>query len=617
MAPVLVRFCVCAVKSRDGAIEPRYVFSDGSCRYRRESYSRTGIMAMENVMQSVKILVAEDSSVDRMILESLLKKCGYIVILAEDGMEAVAQFEKEQPDFVFLDVLMPNLNGMEAAAQIRKISGDIFTPIVFLTSLTDAVSLASCLEAGGDDFLTKPYNAIIIQAKIKAFCRMREMNQTMARQRDLIEVNNKNLLQEQAIAKQVFDKITNAGALDIPMIKHYLSALAVFNGDILLADLNPAGSIILLLGDFTGHGLPAALGSMPLASIFHGMTRKGFSVGDIVREINVKLYHTLPVGLFCCATAVDINLIKKRVLVWSGGLPEGGIYRAETREFEVINSKNLPLGVLSNQSFNHTPVRYDMHEGDRLFLWSDGILEARNPAGKMFGEEKLNSLLNSKFPANEVFDRILIEVQKHIGESLGDDDVSMVAIEMPTENDAKAILKSAPKSRGSLADWAMTLRLDTSSLKTFDPLPLLLNIISEVPHLRQSSSVLYTVLSELFNNAVEHGVLGLSSQLKSSPSGFTEYYRLRAEGLANLSDGWITIDFEHKLECDGGLLTIRFVDSGKGFIKPDSTALTADGNLHPNYFGRGLQLIRSLCESLNISPPGNCIEVKFRWSTED
>ncbi|MDZ7924712.1 MAG: fused response regulator/phosphatase [Marinagarivorans sp.] len=568
-------------------------------------------------MQSVKILVAEDSAVDRMILESLLKKCGFVVVLAEDGIEAVKQFEKELPDFVFLDVLMPNLNGMEAAAKIRKISGDIFTPIVFLTSLTDATSLAACLEAGGDDFLTKPYNTVIIQAKIKAFYRMREMNITMARQRDLIEINNKKLLQEQAIAKQVFDKITNAGSLDIPMIKHYLSALAVFNGDILLADLNPTGSLILLLGDFTGHGLPAALGSMPLASIFHGMTRKGFSIGDIVREINVKLYHTLPVGLFCCATAVDINLIKKRVLVWSGGLPEGGIYRAQSREFEVITSKNLPLGVLSNQTFNHAPVRYNIQEGDRIFLWSDGVLEARNPTGQMFGEEKLNSLLNAKFPAGEVFDRILVEVQRHMGNSAGDDDVSIVAIEMPTDENAQIILKSAPKSQGSLADWAMTLRLDSSSLKTFDPLPLLLNIISEVPHLRQSTSVLYTVLSELFNNAVEHGVLGLSSQLKLSPNGFSEYYRLRKEGLVNLSHGWVTIDFEHKLETNGGLLTIRFMDSGAGFIKPDSEELTAEGSLHPNYFGRGLQLIRSLCESLHVSAPGNCIEVKFRWSMVD
>ena len=565
----------------------------------------------------VKILVAEDSAVDRMILESMLKKCSYDVVLAEDGIEAVEKFEQETPDLVFLDVLMPNLNGMEAARRIRSLSGDVFTPIVFLTSLADTQSLVACLEAGGDDFLTKPYNAIIIQAKIKAFYRMREMNQTMIRQRDLIELNNKHLLQEQTVAKQVFDKITYAGTLDLSIIKYYMSALAVFNGDVLLADLSPTGSLLMLLGDFTGHGLPAAIGSMPLASIFHGMARKGFSIGDIIREINGKLYHTLPVGLFCCATAVDISLVKKRALIWSGGLPEGGIYRAATSVFEPINSKNLPLGVLSNREFNHTPVRYEMSEGDRIFLWSDGIIEARTPEGKMFGEDRLNALLHAGSPVNTIFDTVLSSVQNHIGDSDGDDDVSIVALEIPDEAMAAKILQGAPKSRGSLADWAMTLKLDTSSLKTFDPLPLLLNVISEVPHLRQSSSVLYTVLSELFNNSVEHGVLGLSSQLKSSPAGFTEYYRLRKEGLALLTDGWVTIDFEHKLETDGGLLTIRFTDSGKGFVKETEVEKTAEGNLHPNYFGRGLQLIDSICERLTINVPGNRIEAVFRWSTED
>lgn len=570
-----------------------------------------------DTQRQVKILVAEDSAVDRMILETMLKKGGYDVVLAEDGHQAVILFQQENPDLVFLDVLMPNLNGMDAAKEIRRLSGDVFTPIVFLTSLADTHSLVNCLEAGGDDFLSKPYNAVIIEAKIKAFYRMREMNQTMIRQRDQIELNNKHLMQEQEVAKQVFDKITFAGTLDLPIIRKYMSALAVFNGDVLLADLSPTGSLLMLLGDFTGHGLPAAIGSMPLASIFHGMARKGFSIGDIIREINGKLYQTLPVGLFCCATAVDINFHKRRALIWSGGLPEGGIYKAANSQFEPIKSTNLPLGVLSNREFNHTPIRYDLEVGDQIFLWSDGILEARKPDGELFGEDRLNRILFSKRPPDQVFDAILSQVQAHIGDSEGDDDVSMVSLMMPDEKVAKEIMKSAPKSRGSLADWAMALRLNTSSLKTFDPLPLLLNVISEVPHLRQSRSVLYTVLSELFNNAVEHGVLGLSSHLKATPQGFTEYYQQRKERLANLEKGWVTIDFEHKLEGDGGLLTIRFTDSGEGFVKENEVQKTDDGNLHPDYFGRGLLLIDSICEKLTINVPGNQIEAVFRWSIED
>ncbi len=576
--------------------------------------------AMEPVnpaASTVKILVADDSAVERMILSALLKRSGYSVVLAENGQEAVARFEADAPDLVFMDVIMPELNGMEAARKIRELSGDVFTPIIFLTSLVDTESLVNCLDSGGDDFLSKPYNPVIIEAKIKSFYRMRAMNQTMIRQRDQIEQHNKHLLQEQRIAKQVFDKVTFAGTLDLPMVRHYMSALAVFNGDVLLADLSPTGSLLMVLGDFTGHGLPAAIGSMPLASIFHGMARKGFSIGDIIREINGKLYQTLPVGLFCCATAVDINFQKRRALIWSGGLPEGVIYRAGTRTYEGIQSGNLPLGVLSNREFNHAPVRYELVEGDQIYLWSDGIIEARNPAGELFGDDRLTTILKSGLPADTLFDSLLGAVQRHIGDSDGDDDVSLVSLTMPSEEEAAKVLKMAPKTRGSLADWAMSLKLNTSSLKTFDPLPLLLNVISEVPHLRQSSSVLYTVLSELFNNAVEHGVLGLSSQLKSTPQGFAEYYRLRKEGLEKLTDGWVVIDFEHRLEGDGGVLTIRFADSGPGFVKAQDVQQTADGHLHPLYFGRGLQLINSICEQLNITLPGNKIEAVFRWSTDD
>ena len=587
-------------------------------------------------LKTVKILVAEDSAVDRLILEKILTKNGYHVILATDGEEAIALFEQESPDMVFLDVIMPRLNGMEAAKVIRKQSGDVFTPIVFLTSLVAPQSLAACLEAGGDDFLSKPYNPIVIEAKVKAFYRMREMHQTMQHQRDQIERHNQNLMQEQAIAKQVFDKINDAGALDLPVIQYYMSALAVFNGDVLLCDLSPSGSLFMLLGDFTGHGLPAAIGSMPLASIFHGMVKKGFSLGDIIRELNEKLYHTLPVGLFCCATAVDLSLTKHRALIWSGGLPDGCIYHAKNRSYTPIKSTNLPLGILANREFDHTPVRHDLDEYDRIVLWSDGILEARNASGEMFGEQRLQRILDSGLPVEAVFDSILSPVKQHLGEGIGDDDVSMVALEMPPEKQAQSLLARAPKSRGSLADWAMELKLNTSSLKTFEPLQLLLNVISEVPHLRQSSSILYTVMSELFNNAVEHGVLDLPSSLKSSPEGFNRYYTLRKERLASLQDGWVTIEFEHALQNNGGLLIIRFRDSGKGFMKSgfmknetgdketdnqetrDSEDKCQKGKpLKARYFGRGLKLIESLCEQINVYAPGNCVEAIFRWSTED
>ncbi len=575
-------------------------------------------MSEENE-EALKILVAEDSAADRLILKTMLTRAGYNVVMAEDGQVAVDVFSEFNPDLVFMDVIMPNVDGISATKQIKELAGDQLIPVIFLTSLADAESLATCLDAGGDDFLSKPYNQIILDSKIKSFARMRKMHQTMMHQKNLITENHKHLMQEQTVAKQVFDKISHTGALDLESIRHYMSAMAVFNGDVLLAEVSPRGNLFVILGDFTGHGLPAAIGSMPLASTFYGMVGKGFSMSDILREINQKLYQTLPVGLFCCATCVDINFKKSRLNIWNGGLPDNILYRAEGSSYERIKSSHLPLGVLSTRDFKADTDTYHLNEGDHIFMWSDGIMEAGNGEGEgeMFGEEGIDSVLDSNIQSKDVFDHMLNSVNEFMGGSERDDDISLVDICIPSAEEAKSIVPKSGQKNGYLDDWELSFTIVSSSLRTFNPLSMLIGILSEVPGLRQNSSVLYTVLSELLNNAIEHGVLKLSSEIKSSPAGFAEYYRLRKEGLEIVEDASVKFDFKHEVQGDSGLLTITVEDSGDGFDLSTLKPAEDDTGSARQYFGRGLTLIGSMCESLEVLPPGNIIQVQFRWIFEE
>merc|ERR1712000_343566 len=129
------------------------------------------------------VLIADDNQIDRMVLSRIVRNQGYQVFEAENGALAIEAFEQHQPDIILLDVMMPVMGGREAARQIKTLAGEDFVPVIFLTSLTDAQSLADCLESGGDDFLSKPYNHIILQAKINSFYRMRDMNRTLKKDR--------------------------------------------------------------------------------------------------------------------------------------------------------------------------------------------------------------------------------------------------------------------------------------------------------------------------------------------------------------------------------------------------------------------------------------------------
>ncbi|WP_250657663.1 ATP-binding SpoIIE family protein phosphatase [Alkalimarinus coralli] len=564
--------------------------------------------------EPLKILIADDNDSDRMILQAIVRKQGHKVVTARDGVEAVDKFKQSAPEIVLMDALMPRMDGFEAARRIKQLAGEELVPIIFLTSLTDAPSLAKCLDAGGDDFLSKPYNRVILQAKINAFNRMRIMHSTLQFQRDQIAENNEHLLQEQQVAKTVFDNVAHLGCLHAKNIKHLLSPLSVFNGDVLLACQKPSGGMHVLLGDFTGHGLPAAIGAMPIAEIFYGMTNKGFAMTDVLREINQKLKQILPVGFFCCACMIDMSFARGDVEIWVGGLPEAIIYRTNG-ELIKISSNHLPLGVLEASRFATETYRYEMSPGDRFFMWSDGIIEARNVSGEMFGEDRLYQVYQEQHEAAELFSSIKQRVHSFIGEGERDDDLTMVEVEMVREEDLSTDVSSNLLKSALIGpvNWALCYELRGKTLKDFNPLPLLLHVIMEVPGLRLFSGQVYTILAELTSNALEHGVLKLDSGLKNSPEGFSQYYALRAERLERLEDEWVKISVDHVPEGMGGLLKIKIEDSGTGF---DYSGFKQAKMSNDRYSGRGIPLLVSLCRHFEYTGTGSTVEAEFAWQPE-
>ena len=568
--------------------------------------------ATGTVVAPLTILVAEDNRANWMVLNAMLKQDGHTVLIAENGQEAVAMFQQHQPDMILMDVMMPTMDGYEATRRIKMLAGERFVPVIFLTAMTDAQDLVQCVACGGDDFLTKPYQHAILKAKIAAMQRVRQLYTAVQEQKEALSSHNRRLQREYAVAEKLFTTIVHRGCLDVPYIKYMLSPMAIFNGDLLLAARQPAGGLHIMLGDFTGHGLPAAVGAIPVSDIFYSMTAKGYAISDIVTELNQKLKAILPTGVFCAACLLELDATYSTLAVWNGGLPDILLARPHRGPPRRLKSRHLPLGVVDNLRLDRSIKMVGVVPGERIYAYTDGVIEASNPQGALFGQQRLEASLRQAPHPDRGFEAICNDLKVFCASGPQRDDLTLIEIVcdamLAEPAHATAVV---PRAAPAPLHWQMTLEFGADTLRAVDPLPRIMQTLMEIQTLYEHREHLYTILAELFSNALEHGLLGLDSALKSTPQGFVAYYTAREKNLAALEDGWVKIALTHTALGATGQLTLRVEDSGPGF---DYHAYSPELATNTTCSGRGIPLLWALCKALTYYGAGNCAEAVYTWS---
>lgn len=580
------------------------------------SLTETDMSGVHGQNSPGKALVVEDDATNRMFIRALLLKEGYDVVLAEDGVQGVERFAEERPDIVFMDVMMPNMDGYEATRLIKDLAGQAFVPVIFLTALSDDEAMMNSISAGGDDFLSKPFKKNTIRSKIIAMQRIRDLYKRIECQHAELRVLQARRQHDDEIAKQIFARAlgSNAGALS--RVRYLLRPAASFNGDLMLAAPRPGGGINLMIGDFTGHGLAAAVGTLPVSDIFQAMTAKGFSVPHIIGRINGKLRAVLPVGMFFSACIVTLEKELNVAEIWNGGMPDVLVVSQDTGLIrQRVISQHLPLGIVALKADDLNMERIRVGPDDRLVLYSDGLIEARNPQGMEFGDEGLVAAIENPDHGGGIFARIVDSLDQFSAHVTQDDDISLM--EIPC--DAKVLqfpalpgIHSPPSGDVCVANgvWSWSIELRSDSLRTVNPVPVAISIWQELSGKNCPHSLLYTILHELYTNALDHGVLRMDSTLKNSSKGFERYYQLREERLSNLSEGFVRIQLECLPTTVMGHLRIVIEDSGTGFAWQ---SILDGGSPAGALSGRGIRLVDSLCESLRYEGCGNRVEAVYVW----
>jgi DNA-binding response OmpR family regulator len=545
----------------------------------------------------MKILVVDDQELNLNLLRYMLEQEQHTVALAADGDQALTVFDEFLPDLVLLDVMMPNKNGYEVAPVLKAKSKDVYLPIIFITALDDKNSLEKCLQVGGDDFLIKPFDKVILSAKIKAHTRTRELSIKTYKQNQELEFYRNQTEREYELVEHIFDNALEKRFTLPEIVDYKLSPASMFNGDLFLMAPSPAGGIYMMMGDFTGHGLAAAIGVLPASKVFYSMAQKGLSVGDIASELNQTLYELLPSNMFCAASIVELNSSGRSFSAWLGGLPDAFLIGKEGKVKHLLSSRHMALGILDDKEFERDSLYIETAIEDKLILYTDGVVEAENTQGEFFGEDRLlRQMTASSFTD---LNTIVDSVKSFTGNQNQQDDVSLALITC-----RPALLEPQYNDNYMASPLDMRMVLDTQQLKTTNPILNIVEILCAVEGFAQHRSNLFLLLSETFNNALEHGLLGLSSNLKDSDQGFYHYYDLREQRLAALDKGKIVLAINYI--PDEPTLSFTVTDSGKGFDTHATHHI-----VNSSCYGRGLNLIKEIAQSVKYNDRGNEVTISY------
>jgi sigma-B regulation protein RsbU (phosphoserine phosphatase) len=401
----------------------------------------------------MKVLLVDDDPVARTLSACLLRNCGHDVVQAGDGLEALNVLAQETIHFVISDWLMPNLTGLELCRKIRSAGTDHYTYIILCTSKGDKKDFIEGMEAGADDFLVKPFSKEELRVRVRAGERVVDLEQGLALQnRELTALNSKLLqahsqieadLQAAAWMQASLLPSTSVRVLGINSEWRFRPSRYVA-GDTLNIFPIDQDHVAFYLLDVSGHGVPAAMLSVTLSMLLtpentqasplkrfdpQSQTYLPVPPEEAISELNKRFqsrddqYFTMIYGL--------LNIQDLTLCFSQAGHPNPLLIQ-EGCQTRVLGDGGSPVGILPTAKYDSIQVQ--LHEGDRLVLYSDGVTECANAGGDLFGEQRLRDYLTfaGTKPLDDMLGGLEREMEVWRGRREFDDDISLLALEVAT-----------------------------------------------------------------------------------------------------------------------------------------------------------------------------------------
>lgn len=378
-----------------------------------------------------RILVADDDATSRRLLVRILSVAGYACTEVSDGIEALASLHAEPPSLLLLDFDMPGMDGAEVLRQLRQDADASIAqlPTIMLTGHGGEESEVLCLEAGADDFVTKPINQAVLRARIETQLRLRSLRIQLQQQNDELEAWRQNLERDLAAARLTQQSLIPLKPPVLPgwdIAACYRPVIQV-GGDIYgwlrMAD----GRTLFWIADATGHGASAALLTTLAKLLFHHGSVEHNEPAEIMEAVNNDFRSIFGARSFMTAMCVALDPATGRASVVGAGHPPLLVARKGGRTEEILSSAP-PLGLLERSEFLETTV--DLEPGDAFFLYTDGLYGSGHDENPRLSAGRLGEMLQPMAAsAQALLTRVVDQTAMNNGGKAPPDDVAAVAVQ--------------------------------------------------------------------------------------------------------------------------------------------------------------------------------------------
>lgn len=377
-----------------------------------------------------EILVVDDDALSRRLLAQLLTAAGYKCRVCKNGSEALEIVHAAPPSLLLLDFDMPGPNGAEVLRRLRSDHNPAVAqiPAIMLTAHGSEESEVSCLQAGADDFVTKPVNAAVLRARIETQLRLRSMRRQLERQNNELETWRRDLERDLAAARLTQQSLIPQKPLTMPgwqVATCYRPVIQV-GGDIYGWLRMKNGRILFWIADGTGHGAAAALLTTLAKLLFHHGSMEHDMPASVMEAVNHDFRSIFGGRSFMTAMCVAVDASTGRAIIVGAGHPPLLIAR-RTGATEAIASVAPPLGLVEHPELTETIV--DLEPGDTFLLYTDGLFGSRKSKQPGLSPKRLEKMLDHSAPSAEaLLRRILTETAPSKGEPALPDDVAALAV---------------------------------------------------------------------------------------------------------------------------------------------------------------------------------------------